>query len=98
MTLPTSNVPPPGATTYEQDLPGSSARLHKGRCSLAFEGQSFVPAGADQRAYWLVINDGTLKRLIELLEATGSRSELEVFQIEFWGTLSWVGGGNRTRC
>lgn len=68
-------------------------RLLKGRCSLIFEGQSFVPDGGARKEYWLRLPDEMRKRLMEPLALLGWQNEMEPFEAEFYGTLSWVGEG-----
>lgn len=69
-----------------------SARLLKGRCCLEFEGQRFVPAGEPGREYWLELAEGTRASLGALLAPRGWL-EWDEFEIEFYGSLEWVGWG-----
>ena len=68
------------------------ARLLKGRCSLEFEGQRFVADSEPGREYWLELSEGTRASLDELLKPRGWL-EWDEFEVEFYGSLEWVGWG-----
>ena len=68
-----------------------SARLLNGRCCLEFEGQRFVPAGEPGREYWLEIADH-IRASLDELQPRGWL-EWDEFEIEFYGSLEWVGWG-----
>ena len=70
-----------------------SRRLLRGTCTLIFEGQSFVADDADDRQYWLAIDDKMRGQLIDRLQPLGWPFETESFHAEFWGRLTWLGQG-----
>lgn len=94
MTQPPSNDSA-GVMSHDRPEPGSGPppRLLTGTCSLIFEGQSFVPDGGTGKEYWLQLSDEMRERLTELLAPLGWQNEIESFELEFYGTLSWIGHG-----
>ena len=92
MTQPPCNIAPsPMAHDRRGPAYCSPRRLFKGTCSLIFEGRSFVPAGGTGKEYCLKLSDEMRERLMELLAPLGWQNEMETFEAEFYGTLTWAG-------
>lgn len=94
MTQPPSSITLWPMTVYASDPSSGAHRLFlRGTCSLIFEGQSFLPEGHAGNKYWLELSNAMRERLVELLTPLGWRHEIQDFEAEFYGTLSWVGHG-----
>ena len=70
----------------------SDQRYLRGICSLAFEGQRFVPEDA-RREYWLDLSNEMHRTMTDQLRSLGWSGEWEEFGAEFEGTLTWEGHG-----